>query len=161
MSPTHKFFSNGIECSAMTKIRHSCRYQMALDMGAPPSIIQLAGFGLIVLATWALGLNFNAKFRLVGPWRLEIAGEPLRGELWAFMRRRRSSKISESSPPFSSKTGIAIFFWVCGTPSSWECHRAAEAVVGEGGHGQWHHSGSHLEVLGSQFLDKWKDDLDI
>ena len=67
---------------------------MALDMGAAPSIVQVAGFGITVLASWALGPNFNTKFRLVGPWRWDGASKLMRGELWAVVRRRRS-KLSE------------------------------------------------------------------
>ena len=37
---------------------------------------------------WALGANFNAKFRLEGPWAWYGAWEVLEGECWETITRR-------------------------------------------------------------------------
>ncbi|KAI1497625.1 hypothetical protein F5X99DRAFT_432873 [Biscogniauxia marginata] len=38
--------------------------------------------------TWALGANFNTKFRLRGPWKWDGAAEVMAGELWDTVARR-------------------------------------------------------------------------
>ena len=38
--------------------------------------------------TWALGANFNTKFRLIGPWQLSEAQDIMREELWETITRR-------------------------------------------------------------------------
>lgn len=38
--------------------------------------------------TWALGANFNTKFRLCGPWKWDGAREVMVGELWETVARR-------------------------------------------------------------------------
>lgn len=38
--------------------------------------------------TWALGANFNTKFRLCGPWKWDGAREDMLGELWETVARR-------------------------------------------------------------------------
>ena len=40
-------------------------------MGSAPTISFVASKGCKVLYTWAMGSNFNPKFRLVGPWKWE------------------------------------------------------------------------------------------
>lgn len=67
----------------------SYAYQLALDMGSAPSILQVARRGWKVLASWALGVNFNTKFRMVGPWKWDGADELMTGELWRVVLRRR------------------------------------------------------------------------
>ncbi|RDA89766.1 hypothetical protein CP533_3571 [Ophiocordyceps camponoti-saundersi (nom. inval.)] len=63
-------------------------YQLALDMGAAPTVTYIARKGLRLFFTWAMGSNFNPKFRLVGPWRWESGAEAImRGELYAVVRR--------------------------------------------------------------------------
>lgn len=52
----------------------SYAYQLALDMGSAPSFTEVLGFGGKVAFTWAMGSNFNPKFRLVGPWKLQGRG---------------------------------------------------------------------------------------
>jgi dimethylaniline monooxygenase (N-oxide forming) len=61
-------------------------YQLALDMGSAPSFTQVAGFGFKTAFTWAMGPNFNTKFRLIGPWKWEGANEVMRGELWGVVK---------------------------------------------------------------------------
>lgn len=73
----------------------SYAYQLALDMQTAPSfteIMQLAWkmprrWWRLPLV-WALGVNFNTKFRLRGPWQWDGAVEVLTGELWATVSRR-------------------------------------------------------------------------
>ncbi|PFH56939.1 hypothetical protein XA68_15739 [Ophiocordyceps unilateralis] len=63
-------------------------YQLALDMGAAPTATYVARKGWRLFFTWAMGSNFNTKFRLVGPWRWEAGAEAvMRGELFAVVRR--------------------------------------------------------------------------
>ena len=69
--------------------QESYAYQLALDMGAAPTASHvLREHGWKVFYTWAMGPNFNTKFRLVGPWAApgEAAGV-MRGELWGVVRR--------------------------------------------------------------------------
>lgn len=67
----------------------SYAYQLALDMGAAPTATHvLRTGGWRCLYTWAMGSNFNPKFRLVGPWRDEaVAVEIMRGELYSVVKR--------------------------------------------------------------------------
>lgn len=72
-------------------------YQLALDIGGS------AGFWEVLRAgwtgssqgswyklplVWALGSNYNVKFRLRGPWQWEGAEKVLVGELWNTIERR-------------------------------------------------------------------------
>lgn len=51
-------------------------YQLALDMGtASRAGYVLKKHGWKVFFTWAMELNFNTKFRIVGPWRDRRGGE--------------------------------------------------------------------------------------
>ncbi|PSR78152.1 dimethylaniline monooxygenase [Coniella lustricola] len=44
-------------------------YQLAVDAGSAPTWLHvLKNFGPEVFYTWAMGPNFNTKFRLMGPW---------------------------------------------------------------------------------------------
>lgn len=52
-------------------------YQLALDMGAAPTFRHVLGKGFKVFYTWAMGSNFNPKFRLVGPWKDEEEAEQI------------------------------------------------------------------------------------
>lgn len=85
-------------------------YQLALDMGSAIGIVDILWRGLVercllgmgsgskgqtrggwkLPLVWALGANYNAKFRLTGPWQWEGgAEEVMEGELWDVIRRRR------------------------------------------------------------------------
>ncbi|KAK0705172.1 hypothetical protein B0H67DRAFT_604088 [Lasiosphaeris hirsuta] len=67
----------------------SYAYQLAVDMGAAPTATHvLRRHGWKVFYTWAMGSNFNIKFRLVGPWAIpHQAGEIMRSELWNVVSR--------------------------------------------------------------------------
>lgn len=55
--------------SARIVDHESYAYQLAVDMGAAPTATHVwRTYGAAVFATWAMGPNFNTKFRLVGPW---------------------------------------------------------------------------------------------
>ena len=64
-------------------------YQLALDMGSAPRASHvLRKHGWKVFFTWAMGPNFNTKFRLVGPWAApEQAAEIMRTELFDVVKR--------------------------------------------------------------------------
>ncbi|KAI0884064.1 FAD/NAD(P)-binding domain-containing protein [Annulohypoxylon maeteangense] len=81
----------------------SYAYQLALDMGSAPSFgdIMRLGFSGVndvngksgcwykLPLTWALGANFNTKFRLVGPWKWGGALEVMITEFWDTVARRQ------------------------------------------------------------------------
>ncbi|KAK3364607.1 hypothetical protein B0T25DRAFT_620524 [Lasiosphaeria hispida] len=74
----------------------SYAYQLAVDMDAAMGVGEVLregwGYGTDgwykLPLVWALGANFNAKFRVRGPWRWEGAREVLVGELWETVARR-------------------------------------------------------------------------
>lgn len=66
----------------------SYAYQLALDMGAAPTWRFVMRKGWRCFYTWAMGSNFNTKFRLVGPWRDEVVAENImHGELFDVVKR--------------------------------------------------------------------------
>ncbi|KAF4975148.1 hypothetical protein FZEAL_8025 [Fusarium zealandicum] len=66
----------------------SYAYQLALDMGSAPTIRHVMKKGWKVLYTWAMGSNFNTKFRMVGPWKWEEGAEDImRNELFNVVKR--------------------------------------------------------------------------
>lgn len=81
----------------------SYAYQLALDMGSAPSfgdVLRLGFSGVDdvngvrgcwykLLLTWALGANFNTKFRLIGPWEWDGAMQVMVTELWDTVARRQ------------------------------------------------------------------------
>ncbi|KAI8222695.1 hypothetical protein K4K55_010439 [Colletotrichum sp. SAR 10_96] len=63
--------------------QESYAYQLALDMGAAPTFTFMRRQGSKAFLTWAMGSNFNSKFRLVGPWKWEKGAlDIMRGELF-------------------------------------------------------------------------------
>lgn len=57
-------------------------------MGSAPTISFVASKGWKVLYTWAMGSNFNPKFRLVGPWKWgDGAAEIMATELFDVVKR--------------------------------------------------------------------------
>jgi dimethylaniline monooxygenase (N-oxide forming) len=75
----------------------SYAYQLALDMGSAPGFWNVLSIMNQTQAStawrlpfiWALGANFNTKFRLMGPWRFEGAPELLTSnEFWSTITRR-------------------------------------------------------------------------
>ncbi|XXG99620.1 Sterol O-acyltransferase 2 (Sterol-ester synthase 2) [Hypoxylon texense] len=86
-------------CKEHARVRYgvdheSYAYQLALDMGSAPSFTEILHLGFSagcwwkLLLTWALGANFNTKFRLLGPWRWDGASEIMTTELWDTVARR-------------------------------------------------------------------------
>jgi dimethylaniline monooxygenase (N-oxide forming) len=81
----------------------SYAYQLALDIGVAPSFTQLLRysfrpkpgssvasrlrFGSKVVFTWAMGPNFNTKFRMLGPWAWDGADNVMGRELWDVVSR--------------------------------------------------------------------------
>ncbi|KAJ4203784.1 hypothetical protein FSOLCH5_000194 [Fusarium solani] len=66
----------------------SYAYQLALDMGAAPTATHVFKKGWKIFFTWAMGSNFNTKFRLVGPWKWERGAEEImRNELFNVVKR--------------------------------------------------------------------------
>ncbi|ORY56102.1 dimethylaniline monooxygenase [Pseudomassariella vexata] len=65
----------------------SYAYQLALDIGSAPTFTFIRKQGFKVLWTWAMGSNFNTKFRLVGPWKDDEALDIIRGELYNVTKR--------------------------------------------------------------------------
>ncbi|RSL92931.1 hypothetical protein CDV31_014936 [Fusarium ambrosium] len=66
----------------------SYAYQLALDMGSAPTATYVLKRGWKIFFTWAMGSNFNTKFRLVGPWKWEQGAEEImRNELFNVVKR--------------------------------------------------------------------------
>ncbi|KAI1099823.1 FAD/NAD(P)-binding domain-containing protein [Jackrogersella minutella] len=100
-------------CKTHARIRYgvdheSYAYQLALDMGSAPSFGEILRLGFSSRAiekddntnsnvgswyklplTWALGANFNTKFRLLGPWKWDGAVQVMNTELWDTVARRQ------------------------------------------------------------------------
>ena len=79
----------------------SYAYQLALDMDSAAGFVEVVRLGWAAAGglrsghgawrlpvVWALGANFNAKFRLRGPWRWDGAVDVLVDELWLTVARR-------------------------------------------------------------------------
>ena len=66
----------------------SYAYQLALDIGSAPTLTYMLGKGWKIFFTWAMGSNFNPKFRFVGPWKWEAGAETImRTELFDVVKR--------------------------------------------------------------------------
>lgn len=66
----------------------SYAYQLALDMGSAPRAWTVMKKGFKVFYTWAMGSNFNTKFRMVGPWKWNEGAESImRNELFNVVKR--------------------------------------------------------------------------
>ncbi|KAK9772394.1 putative FAD/NAD(P)-binding domain-containing protein [Seiridium cardinale] len=72
-------------------------YQLALDIGGAAGFWEVLRAGWIgslpgswykLPLVWALGSNYNVKFRLRGPWKWDGADEVLVEELWKTLKRR-------------------------------------------------------------------------
>jgi dimethylaniline monooxygenase (N-oxide forming) len=80
-TPSYKIFKpHGVD-------HESYAYQLAVDMGSAPTFPQVCSEGWKVAFTWAMGPNFNSKFRLVGPWKWDGARDVMRTELWGVVKR--------------------------------------------------------------------------
>ncbi|KAF4344904.1 dimethylaniline monooxygenase 2 [Fusarium beomiforme] len=63
-------------------------YQLALDIGSAPTALCVMKKGWKIFYTWAMGSNFNTKFRMVGPWKWEEGAENImRNELFNVVKR--------------------------------------------------------------------------
>ena len=97
-------------------------YQLALDMGSAPS------FGEVVVAgwrgapgekglwwklpvIWAAGAQFNAKFRIRGPYKWDGAVGVLGGELWETISRRGGflGRFGNLPPPWFNQGSLVLF----------------------------------------------------
>ncbi|KAJ0300558.1 hypothetical protein COL516b_008491 [Colletotrichum fioriniae] len=68
--------------------QESYAYQLALDMGSAPTFSFMWRQGFKAFFTWAMGSNFNTKFRLIGPWRWTKGALPImRGELFDVVKQ--------------------------------------------------------------------------
>lgn len=66
----------------------SYAYQLALDMGSAPRAWAVMKKGFKVFYTWAMGSNFNTKFRMIGPWKWNEGAESImRNELFNVVKR--------------------------------------------------------------------------
>lgn len=65
-------------------------YQLAIDMEAAPTASHMLTRGPKMFMIWALGANFNTKFRLIGPWAFKEAEDIMNNELWETITRRGS-----------------------------------------------------------------------
>lgn len=65
-------------------------------------------------SVWALGANFNAKFRLRGPWRWDGAEQVLVDELWDTVERRGGffGHVTLSGIPMLVFGSISLFLWL-------------------------------------------------
>ncbi|KAK7977990.1 hypothetical protein PG988_005480 [Apiospora saccharicola] len=80
----------------------SYAYQLALDIGAAPTFSFMLRQGPRAFWTWAMGSNFNPKFRLVGPFAdRPMALAVMRGELFEVASRLG---------------GFLFFFWYTVVP---------------------------------------------
>ncbi|KAH8593605.1 hypothetical protein B0O99DRAFT_206776 [Bisporella sp. PMI_857] len=89
-------------------------YQLALDMESAPSASYMLTRGPKMFITWALGANFNTKFRLIGPWAFQEAEGIMKGELWETITRRGGffGLIVLSAIPMSVFGPINFFVWL-------------------------------------------------
>jgi dimethylaniline monooxygenase (N-oxide forming) len=91
-------------------------YQLALDMGSAPTLTFVLRQGFKVLWTWAMGSNFNTKFRLVGPWKDKgPALDIMRGELLNVTKRLAGIPffVVYTLAPFIvfGAMSVALYFW--------------------------------------------------
>ncbi|KAK3331488.1 hypothetical protein B0H66DRAFT_507303 [Apodospora peruviana] len=112
----------------------SYAYQLAVDMNSAPSFTDVIKAGWAYPATmkgkdgremktggwyrlplvWALGANFNAKFRLRGPWAWDGASEVLVDELWDTIERRGGffGHVTLSGVPMLVFGTISLVLWL-------------------------------------------------
>lgn len=95
---THYKLHSGPDDRVQYGVDHeSYAYQLALDMGSAPGLIDIwkiarqrkFSFSCPLLTIWAFGAHFNTKFRLIGPWAWEEAKDVLvTDEFWHTITRR-------------------------------------------------------------------------
>lgn len=92
----------------------SYAYQLALDIGSAPTISHVWSKGWAIFFTWAMGSNFNPKFRMVGPWAVpELADSIMSNELHNVVRRSGGTVyiITYTIIPFIFFGLISIFLY--------------------------------------------------
>lgn len=100
-------------------------YQLALDMDSAPGALEVVQLGLKaggnrkyrLPLVWALGANFNAKFRLRGPWQWDGATDVLCDELWETVARRGVffGHFTLSALPMLIFGPLSLMFWIYAT----------------------------------------------
>lgn len=98
----------------------SYAYQLAKDIGGAPSFTDVLRVALRTRRGWRLpyvwagGAAFNAKFRMVGPWRYDGAAEVLTGEMWETISRRSSlhNNISLSIIPMMYLGSVNLYYYL-------------------------------------------------
>ncbi|TDZ39642.1 Dimethylaniline monooxygenase [N-oxide-forming] 2 [Colletotrichum spinosum] len=86
--------------------QESYAYQLALDMGAAPTLSFVWHHGYRAFFTWAMGSNFNTKFRLVGPWKWETGALAImRSELYNVVKQTGGGVF------FTTYTILPLFFF--------------------------------------------------
>lgn len=89
----------------------SYAYQLAVDMEAAPTISHVMRQGWKVFFTWAMGSNFNPKFRMVGPWRVDdVAVGIMEGELYDVVKRSGGFVCKFLRPTLKLLPSL-IFWW--------------------------------------------------
>ena len=70
--------------------------------------------GLKMTTVWALSVNVNTKFRLVGPWKWEGARDVMEGEIWETITRRRAffGHFTLSAVPIVLFGMLNAVFWI-------------------------------------------------
>ncbi|KAG9256266.1 uncharacterized protein F5Z01DRAFT_672261 [Emericellopsis atlantica] len=94
----------------------SYAYQLALDMGAAPNIGFVMRKGWKILFTWAMGSNFNPKFRLVGPWKSEaVALQIMEKELYPVVKMSGGAVylLTYTVIPFVCFGLLSLFLYAC------------------------------------------------
>lgn len=98
--------------------QESYAYQLALDMGSAPTFSFMWRQGFKAFFTWAMGSNFNTKFRLIGPWRWTKGALPImRGELFDVVKQTGGGVcklVSQAScggnfKPLANQSSFSVF----------------------------------------------------
>lgn len=97
----------------------SYAYQLALDMGSTPTISHVWSKGWKIFFTWAMGSNFNPKFRMIGPWKSsEHAEHIMSNELFNVVKRSGGKVylVTYTIIPFiffgSLSITLCVIFWL-------------------------------------------------
>ncbi|KAK0384465.1 hypothetical protein NLU13_8551 [Sarocladium strictum] len=98
----------------------SYAYQLAKDMGIAPTFTEILRLSLSTPRGWRLpyiwgaGACLNTKFRLVGPWKWDGAGEVMTGELWETVTRRTGAwgNLPLSGTPLLYLGTMNLYYWM-------------------------------------------------
>ncbi|KAH9907717.1 FAD/NAD(P)-binding domain-containing protein [Xylariomycetidae sp. FL2044] len=102
-------------------------YQLALDMGSAPGLLDVVRAGWSASSTrpglwwrlpviWAAGAQLNPKFRIVGPWAWDGAVHVLGGELWHTISGRHGlfGNFTLAFLPILFMGVFSLFLWMVG-----------------------------------------------